>query len=113
MSVLIVLGMTALVVVSLTLFACQTSYDFTGMGPYLFCAAMVLMGFGFILMIGSWMGVGYEAMRGWRLCYAAFGALIFSMYIVYDTQLIVGGKHSKLRFGIDDYAMAAIRLYID
>merc|ERR1719310_1715373 len=112
-SVLIVLGITALVVCALTLFACQTSYDFTGLGPYLFCAVMVLMGFGFLLMIGSWMGVGYEAMRGYRLCYAACGALIFSMYIVYDTQLIVGGKHKKFQFGVDDYAMAAISLYID
>merc|ERR1719436_2295292 len=43
-SVLIAMGLTALVVVSLTIFACQTTYDFTGMGPYLFCALLVMMG---------------------------------------------------------------------
>jgi len=112
-SVLIALGPTALVVVSLTIFACQTTYDFTGMGPYLFCAVMVLMGFGFILMLGSMLGIGSASMSGMRLVYAACGALIFSMYIVYDTQLIVGGKHAKFQFGIDDYCMAAISLYID
>jgi hypothetical protein len=35
------------------------------------------------------------------------------LYLVYDTQLIVGGNHRKHQFSIDDYAMAAICLYID
>ena len=38
--------------------------------------------------------------------YAGFGCLIFSFYIVYDTQLIVGGKHAKHQFGVDDYVFA-------
>jgi len=112
-SVLIVFGITAFVVFFLTLFACQTSYDFTGMGPYLFCAVMVLMGFGLVLMICSWTGIGGEALAGARLAYAVLGTLIFSMYIVFDTQLIVGGKHARFQFGIDDYAMGAISLYMD
>ena len=45
--------------------------------------------------------------------YAGIGALLFSLYLVYDTQLIVGGTHRKHQFEIDDYAMAAICLYID
>ena len=28
-----------------------------------------------------------------NLVYAAIGAIIFSLYIVYDTQIMVGGKH--------------------
>ena len=28
-------------------------------------------------------------------------------YIVLDTQMIVGGKHSTFRFTVDDYVMAA------
>jgi protein lifeguard len=39
--------------------------------------------------------------------------LLFSVYIVYDTQLIVGGEHRKLSFSIDDYAFAALMLYVD
>lgn len=34
-SVLLVAALTAGIVISLVLFACQTTYDFTGMGPYL------------------------------------------------------------------------------
>jgi hypothetical protein len=113
-SVLIVLGITSFVVFGLTLFACQTSIDFTGMGAYLFCAMLVLMGFGFIIsMVGMFGGGSSEAFHGMRLAYAIGGTLLFSMYIVYDTQLIVGGKHAKHQFGIDDYCMAAISLYID
>lgn len=112
-SVLMVFGITAFVVFSLTLFACQTTIDFTGMGPYLFCAVMVLMGFGFMISIAGWTGVGGQSLVGARLCYAVLGTLIFSAYLVFDTQLIVGGKHVRFQFGIDDYAMAAITLYID
>merc|ERR1719401_1641311 len=50
-SVILVLAITCVVVFSLTLFACQTSIDFTGMGAYLFAAVMVLFGFGLVLMI--------------------------------------------------------------
>merc|ERR1719491_67699 len=82
-SVLIVLGITAFVVFGLTLFACQTSIDFTGMGPYLFCAVLVLMGFGFLVSMIGWLSLAsHKAFQGMRLVYAVGGALIFSMYIV-------------------------------
>lgn len=114
-SVLIVTGVTAFVVFGLTLFACQTSFDFTGAGPYLVCALFVLMGIGFCLVIGSMLGfAGDPAFRALNIVYAAIGALLFSFYIVFDTQLIVGGKHENSHeFEIDDYCMAAISLYLD
>jgi len=111
-SVIIALVITAVVVVSLSLFACQTSYDFTGCGPYLFCAVMCLMGLGLAMSIASMCGATGPAFHTMRMVMAAGGALIFSMYIVYDTQLIIGGKHQNA-FSIDDYAAAAISLYID
>ena len=38
-----------------------------------------------------------------------------SIQIFTDVQnsVQVGGKHSKYRFGVDDYCMAAINLYMD
>merc|ERR550532_3417600 len=111
-SVLIVLGITAIVVFSLTLFACQTSIDFTGMGAYLFAALFVLMGFGFVLSLASLFGATGPAFQGLRLLYAVGGALIFSMFLVYDTQLIIGGKHQK-QYDTDDYIAATLDLYID
>eukprot|EP00439_Symbiodinium_sp_Y106_P030327 s828_g3.t1 len=34
-------------------------------------------------------------------------------YIVVDTQMIIGGKHSTYSFTVDDYCMAAITLYVE
>ena len=45
--------------------------------------------------------------------YSSLGSLIFSFYIVYDTQLIVGGNHRKLQFRTNDYVIAAMSLYLD
>lgn len=112
-SVLVALGLTVLVVFGLTLFACQTTYDFTGLGVYLFAASLVLLGFGFTLSIASMLGAGGSAaFSTLRLVYAAGGALLFSFYLIYDTQKIVGGKHAY-QYGIDDYVMATLTLYID
>lgn len=112
-SVLLAVGVTAFVVLSLTIFACQTTYDFTGFGPYLFAASLVVMCFGFFFMMASWMGLaGSQTFQTMHLVYCAMGTLLFSCYIVYNTQLIVGGKHQR-QFTVDDYAIAAINLYID
>lgn len=114
-SVLIVIAVTSIVVVGLTLFACQTKYDITGFLPYAYVALWAMFGFSLVLFIASMCGLSHNspAFQTARLVYAFFGVLIFSFFIVLDTQLIVGGKHSKFRFGVDDYCMAAINLYLD
>merc|ERR1712087_1065169 len=101
------------VVFGLTLFACQTKLDFTGCGPYLFVGILCLMAFGFFVCLGSFF-LSYHSQEILNTLYACAGALLFSFYIVYDTQLIVGGKHQHSHeFGVDDYAFAAISLYLD
>lgn len=113
-SVLVAVAITSLVVVALTIFACCTSMDFTGYAPYMGCAMMVLCGFGFFMMLASMMGLGNTpAFQMMPMVYAAIGAMIFSVYLVFDTQLILGGRHYKFEFCIDDYAMAAISIYVD
>lgn len=39
------------------------------------------------------------------------GALLFSVYLVYDVQKLAGGRENTL--GPDDYIEGAISLYID
>ena len=46
------------------------------------------------------------------LGYGSLGALVFSLYIVYDTQLMMGGKH-KYALSPEEYIFAALNLYID
>lgn len=43
--------------------------------------------------------------------YASVGALIMSIYLVIDTQMLVGKFGSK--FGEDDYILAALNIYLD
>ena len=43
--------------------------------------------------------------------YCGIGVLIYSIYLVIDTQLIMGGKRYELE--IDDYILAAFILYTD
>ena len=104
-TVMIAFGMTAAVVLGLTLFAFQTKYDFTGMGPYLFAALLSLIIFGFFSML-------FRSRVG-QMAYAGLGVLIFSLYLVYDTQLVIGGTHKKYQFSVDDYVFAALNLYLD
>merc|ERR1712048_1175789 len=85
--------------------------DFTGMGPYLMAALLGLIVFGFSIMVFSWIVPGLYSTA--HLIYAALGAVLFSFYIVYDTQLIVGGRHKKHQFSVDDYALAALNLFLD
>merc|ERR1712048_325189 len=103
--------MTAAIFSLLTAYACTTKTDFTGMGPYLFAALFGLIMFGLFVMIFSWIWPGMYSIA--HMIYAALGAILFSFYIVYDTQLIVGGDHKKHQFSVDDYAFAALDLYLD
>lgn len=98
-------------VVVLGVFACQTRYDFSGAGPYLLVFIMLLFVFGFfggysITLAGDWQNGG----RG--LLFISIAMLVFSFYVVYDVQLVLGGKH-RLQFGVDDYAAATLSLFCD
>ena len=70
----------------------------------MFCLLIVL------LLFGVWTAIFPSQIAA--TAYAALGAFVFSLFIVYDTQLIIGGKHHSHRFGIDEYIFAALTLYI-
>ena len=54
----------------------------------------------------------FPASRTLRLVYASIGCIIFSLYIVYDTQLMMGGSH-KYALSPEEYIFAALNLYLD
>ncbi|KAK8767265.1 hypothetical protein V5799_005966 [Amblyomma americanum] len=128
--VMIAVGICTIVCLGLTLFAFQTKWDFTAMSGILFVAALVFMCFGFALIFIKGDIV--------RLVYACIGALLFSVYLVFDTQLMLGGNHKSLvmpteteplylifdtqliiggrhKFAItpEEYIFAALTLYVD
>lgn len=86
--------------IALTLFACQTKYDFTSWMPYLFGALWVVILFGF-------MSAFFPYNSKMELVYGVVTALIFSGYILVDTQLILRHYH------LEEEIAAAISLYLD
>lgn len=85
---------------ALTLFACQTKYDFTHWMPYLFGGLWVLILFGF-------MSAFFPHSSTVELGYGVISALLFSGYILVDTQLILRHYH------VEEEIAAAISLYLD
>ena len=102
---ILAIGITLAITISLTIFACQTKYDFTGYGPYLLCFLWILILVGIINC--------FIKNNSLEVIQAGFGAILFSFYIIYDTQLIVGGNQKQYEFNIDDYALATLSLYLD
>eukprot|EP00826_Nyctotherus_ovalis_P037206 TRINITY_DN3379_c0_g5_i3.p1 TRINITY_DN3379_c0_g5~~TRINITY_DN3379_c0_g5_i3.p1 ORF type:complete len:260 (-),score=51.42 TRINITY_DN3379_c0_g5_i3:91-870(-) len=103
-SILYAAILTAVMGLSLSLFACFTSADLSGIGHAL-CwvslgvslAAMILM-----LIVRS----------HWILLVCSWVFLILAgLYLIVDTQLIIGGRHKELT--VDDYIIAALMLFID
>ncbi|XP_013171967.1 PREDICTED: protein lifeguard 1-like isoform X1 [Papilio xuthus] len=103
--VMMAVGITAGVCLALTLFAFQTKWDFTMMGGALVAASMILLLFGLIAIFLPRNNI-------LTLVYASAGALLFSLYLVYDTQLMMGGKH-KYSLSPEEYIFAALNLYLD
>lgn len=102
-SVFVAMLLTLAMSVTLTLYAIFTKTDFTKMGGILMVGAVVLI-------LGSLMMVtGYSKVVDTIFC--ILGVIVCSGYIIYDTQLIVGGKKHQL--SIDDYVIGALMLYAD
>uniref|UniRef100_A0A8C9KP41 Uncharacterized protein n=1 Tax=Panthera tigris altaica TaxID=74533 RepID=A0A8C9KP41_PANTA len=96
---------TALVTLSLTLFALQTKWDFTMLNGMLFVFLFVLLIYGiFFLFIRSYVsGISFGNLR----------ELLEGKYLVMDVQLMVGGRHHHSDLHPEEYVFAALNIYLD
>ncbi len=97
--------LTASIVIGLTVYAFTTKTDFTYAGGLLF---MVSSGFIFMMLLGMFFNSNM-----FNLIMSFIGACLFGLYLIYDTQLIIGGEGRAAQYSIDDYIMAALNIYID
>jgi FtsH-binding integral membrane protein len=104
--VILAIGSTALITIGLTLFAFQTKWDFTRLNGSLFAILLVFM------LFGIFMGALRAYFPVVRMVYAGIGVLIFSLYLVHDTQLMMGGKH-KYALSPEEYIFATLNIYLD
>ncbi|XP_073975025.1 protein lifeguard 1-like [Rhodnius prolixus] len=102
--VLIAMGMCATLSFLLTVFAFQTKIDFTKWGGALLIILIVFTLFGILTI--------FIKGRTMQMFYASIGACIFMLYIIYDTQLMMGGSH-KYSISPEEYIFAALNLYLD
>ncbi|XP_069067740.1 protein lifeguard 1-like [Pleurodeles waltl] len=97
-------GATAFVTLGLSLFAFQTKWDFTMTYGILWVVVLALFAFGILCAIirSFWL----------QIVYASIGTLLFAVYLVVDTQIMLGGKH-RYSLSPEEYIFAALNLYID
>lgn len=75
--VLMAVGLTTLVVVSLTIFAIQTKWDFTVCGGLLFVAGIVFVVVSLILSLTE-----FGRNNTVNLVVSSFGVLLFAVYLI-------------------------------
>ncbi|KNC24802.1 hypothetical protein FF38_00991 [Lucilia cuprina] len=102
--ILLAVGVTAAICLTLSLYAWQTKYDFTTMGGLLLISLVVFIIFGLFTL--------FWPLRPLLMVYSSLGALLFGIYMIYDTQLMMGGHH-KYSLSPEEYVFAALNLYLD
>ncbi|KAL9938557.1 hypothetical protein V8E36_002276 [Tilletia maclaganii] len=91
---------TCFAFVGLTLITMQAKWEFESMGGWLFSGLLVLVGAGFVQIF-------IPFSRTLDLVIAGAGTVIFSLYIVYDTSIILK------RLSPEDWVLANLSLYLD
>ncbi|XP_038632061.1 protein lifeguard 1 [Scyliorhinus canicula] len=102
-SVMIALGSTVAVCLAIILFASQTRFDFTLCYGFLLVASIVLLMFGFFSI--------FFYSRILQIVYGSLGAMIFSIFLAADIQLMLANH----RYGLspEEYIFGALILYLD
>uniref|UniRef100_A0A3P9JQS0 Glutamate receptor, ionotropic, N-methyl D-aspartate-associated protein 1b (glutamate binding) n=1 Tax=Oryzias latipes TaxID=8090 RepID=A0A3P9JQS0_ORYLA len=102
-SVIMAVGITAVVCFTVVIFSLQTKYDFTSCYGVLFVCLIVLIIFGFLCI--------FIQNKILEIVYAGLGALLFTCFLAVDTQLLLGNK--DLSLSPEEYVFAALNLYLD
>lgn len=105
--VMLTFAVTAVVCVAITFIACLPCFDITGYFIYLFIAGIILCIYGIISVIITLITKSNIA----YMIYSALATLLFSMYLIFDTQQLLAGK--RVQLSPEEYIFGAISLYVD
>ncbi|XP_054643290.1 protein lifeguard 3-like [Dunckerocampus dactyliophorus] len=106
-AVFLAMGITALVCITVTVFCFQTKVDFTSCGGFLCIAAILLMIIGIVTAVV----LSFQYVPWLHMLYAAIGAIVYTLFLVYNTQLLIGNR--ELAISPEEYVYGALSLYID
>ncbi|XP_054859719.1 protein lifeguard 2 [Eublepharis macularius] len=106
-SVLLCLMITALVCLSVTIFSFQTKFDFTSCQGVLFVLLMVLFFSGIVLAVM----LPFRYVPWLHAIYAVLGAIVFTLFLAFDTQLLMGNR--RYAMSPEEYVFGALNIYLD
>ncbi|XP_033017020.1 protein lifeguard 3-like [Lacerta agilis] len=106
-AVIICMIITAIVAIIVTVFCFQTKVDFTSCTG-LFCVlGIVVMVTGIITAIV----LAFKYVYWLHMLYAGIGAIAFTLFLAYDTQLLLGNR--KHTMSPEEYVYGALKIYTD
>lgn len=117
--VLQALSMTVGMVIGLTTFALmhQKQFDLTSFAPYIYVIVFSTGMFGIVMLcvnsIYTEEGDPKMNLGDLNFLFCMIGVVIFSLFLMYDIQLIVGGQAALYKFDLESYVLGALALYID
>ncbi|XP_074823123.1 protein lifeguard 3 isoform X2 [Natator depressus] len=106
-AVLIAMVITAIVAIIVTVFCFQTKVDFTSCTG-LFCVlGIVVMVTGIITAIV----LSFKYVAWLHMLYAAIGAIVFTLFLAYNTQLVLGNRKNSI--SPEEYVYGALEIYMN
>ncbi|XP_028987838.1 protein lifeguard 1 [Betta splendens] len=102
-SVIIAMGATVAISMAIIAFSAQTRYDFT------ICYGIALVLAVDMIMFGFFSIFYYSVVT--EIVYGCLGALLYSLFLMIDCQMIMGRK--SLSLNPEDYVTAALKIYLD
>ncbi|KAK0132727.1 Protein lifeguard 2 [Merluccius polli] len=106
-SVLLCLGITAMVCLSVTIFSFHAKFDFTSCQGVLFALCVVML----LCAITLSIVVPFGYVPWLHAIYAVIGAVLFTLFLAFDTQLLLGNK--RYTMSPEEYIFATLNLYLD
>ncbi|XP_061411639.1 protein lifeguard 2-like [Lethenteron reissneri] len=106
-SVLMCLGITAMVCAAVTLFCFQTKFDFTSCHGLMFVLSMALLLTGLVAVFT----VPFGYIPWIQTVYAGLGAVVFTLFLAFDTQLLLGNRRHSI--SPEEHVYGALSLYMD
>ncbi|XP_047445342.1 protein lifeguard 3-like [Mugil cephalus] len=106
-AVFLALTITAVVCIAVTVFCFQTKVDFTKCQG-LFCVLGIVV---FVTGIITTIVLAFKYVPWLHMLYASLGAIVFTMFLAYHTQLLIGNR--KYSISPEEYVFAALSIYVD
>uniref|UniRef100_A0A3P8V064 Protein lifeguard 2 n=1 Tax=Cynoglossus semilaevis TaxID=244447 RepID=A0A3P8V064_CYNSE len=106
-SVLLCVGITAMVCLAVTIFSFQSKVDVTSCQGVLFSLCIVML----LCAITISIAVPFGYIPWLHAVYAVIGAILFTLFLAFDTQMLMGNK--RYAISPEEYIFATLSLYLD